>query len=110
MTIEEEVLFIQSALSEEERLCQLAEEAAELSQAALKYRRTLTEENPTPVTRSKAEKALLEELGDVLGAAEVCYLYNTDWPAGPDFCNAEIDRCKNAKLRRWAKRLRARGN
>ena len=44
---------------------QLAEEAAELSQAALKLARVLRGENPTPVTQEEAEKHLIEEYTDV---------------------------------------------
>jgi hypothetical protein len=39
----------------DELLAQLAEEASELAQAALKMRRTLTDCNPTPITRKQAE-------------------------------------------------------
>lgn len=45
---------------------QLAEEAAELAQAALKYARILRGENPTPVTKTDALQNLIEEKGDVL--------------------------------------------
>ena len=44
---------------------QLAEEASELSQAALKMARIMRGENPTPVTRMQAEKNLIEEYTDV---------------------------------------------
>ena len=44
---------------------QLAEEASELSQAALKMARIMRGENPTPVTRIQAEKNLIEEYTDV---------------------------------------------
>lgn len=40
---------------------QLAEEAAELSQAALKLARALRGENPTLVTRREVRKHLIEE-------------------------------------------------
>ena len=53
-------------LTLEDALCQLAEEAAELAQAALKYRRALTGSNPTPVTPEEARENLLEETADVL--------------------------------------------
>ena len=45
------------------RLIQLAEEAAELSQAAIKYVRVLRGE--TPVTKEDALKNLTEEIADV---------------------------------------------
>lgn len=57
--------YIQKTLSKEEILCQLAEEAAELSQAALKLRRALTQVNPTPKTPEEAEENLREEIADV---------------------------------------------
>lgn len=44
---------------------QLAEEAAELAQAALKYARILRGENPTPVTKTEALQNLIEEKADV---------------------------------------------
>lgn len=48
---------------------QLAEEAAELSQAALKLARVLRGENPTLVTRREARKHLMEEYTDVFQCA-----------------------------------------
>lgn len=48
---------------------QLAEEAAELSQAALKLARVLRGENPTPVTEERAWKHLVEEYTDVYQCA-----------------------------------------
>ena len=44
---------------------QLAEEAAELAQAALTAARIECGENPTPVTKDEAEKHLIEEYTDV---------------------------------------------
>ena len=58
--------YIVRHLSVSERLAQLAEEAAELAQAALKYRRALDGVNPTPVTREQAYDNLDEEVTDVL--------------------------------------------
>ena len=48
-------------LPETEVLAQLAEEAAELAQAALKLRRVLDGTNPTPLSESEARAALAEE-------------------------------------------------
>lgn len=61
--------FIASKMTEEALLCQLAEEAAELAQAALKMRRVLVQDSPTTVEPSKAVSALMEELADVQLAA-----------------------------------------
>jgi NTP pyrophosphatase (non-canonical NTP hydrolase) len=44
---------------------QLAEEAAELAQAALKLARIERGENPTPVTKREAKAHLIEEFTDV---------------------------------------------
>lgn len=44
---------------------QLAEEASELAQAALKLARIERGENPTPVTENEAEAHLIEEYTDV---------------------------------------------
>lgn len=48
---------------------QLAEEAAELAQAALKAARILRGDNPTPVTLKEAEEHLVEEYTDVYQCA-----------------------------------------
>lgn len=89
--------FIRELLSQEELLCQLAEEAAELSKAALKLRRVYDGSNPTPVKRSEAFNNLKEEVADVTLCIMVADLdkYDTEY--------AEI--C-GAKLKRWATRLR----
>ena len=70
---------------------QLAEEAAELSQAALKLARVLRCENPTPTTKEEAEKDLIAEFTDVQCAGEL--KLETDW--------RQID----AKNRRFKKRM-----
>ena len=76
-------------------LSQLAEEACELAHAALKLRRVLTGENPTPVTRDEAMAMLEEELADV----DVC------------ICEVEgirparMERIKREKRIRWLRRL-----
>ena len=54
------------ALGEAEVLAQLAEEAAELAQAALKLRRVLDGRNPTPVAEWAARDNLKEEYTDVV--------------------------------------------
>ena len=88
---------IRAVLPEEELLCQLAEEAAELAQAALKLRRCLTGKNPTPVTPMQAEANLIEELADVRLVAEVLN-------RGTRVAN-QIDGIAESKLGRWEKRL-----
>lgn len=60
-----EIEFIRKKLPQSELLCQLAEEADELAQAALKLRRAMTGWNPTPVSEEEAIANVLEECADV---------------------------------------------
>ena len=48
--------YIAANLSGEDILCQIAEEAAELAQAALKLRRAISQTNPAPMTVGTADK------------------------------------------------------
>ena len=57
---------IKNYLPDAEILAQLAEEAAELAQAALKLRRVIDGTNPTPKTREDAFGSLVEEYSDVV--------------------------------------------
>lgn len=66
-----DIEYIAARHTEGDLLCQLAEEAAELAQAALKLRRAITQNNPTPVTAADAKAALIEEIADVEVAFEV---------------------------------------
>lgn len=52
-------------LSEVDILCQLAEEASELSQACLKKIRVIKGTNPTPTTAEEAQNNFIEEIADV---------------------------------------------
>lgn len=81
-----------------EALLQLAEEASELSQAALKYRRAKTEINPTPVSQDDALSHLLEEIADVRVCCDVLLDGATEsWN--------EIGRLTRMKHKRWQERL-----
>lgn len=62
---------IRSYLSTSSIFEQLAEEAAELSAAALKYARITRGENPSRTSRIDAVKNLIEELSDVMNVADV---------------------------------------
>lgn len=64
-TIDNYLDDIRGYLSKEEILTALAEEAAELGQAALKLRRALTRVNVTPVSVQDCEASLIEEIQDV---------------------------------------------
>ena len=73
---------------------QLAEEAAELSQAALKLiRAEKLSDNPTTTHVSIASEQLIEELADVLVAADAVGI-------------PILESCDNSKWRRWAVRIR----
>ena len=81
-----------------EVMTQLAEEVSELAQAALKYRRTLSNANPTPVTRHEAENILLEEIADVKLCLHVAGLEAVRH-------KIQVNRTITAKAERWLKRL-----
>lgn len=59
---------ISDILPETEILAQLAEEASELAQAALKLRRALDGKTPTPKSVEECLKNIQEEMADVLYA------------------------------------------
>lgn len=94
------VYCIRERIDEPELLAQLAEESAELAQAALKYRRTLTGENPTPMGRKEAVANLIEEMADV----DLCISLLTR-PGDP----AQREMIERAKLLRWESRLKDNG-
>lgn len=56
---------IANSLGVEELLCQLAEECAELAQAANHYRRTLSKKNQARMSENEAKENLIEEIADV---------------------------------------------
>lgn len=56
---------------------QLAEECAELGKAALKMARIIRNENPTPVTATEEQDAIIEELTDVGICAAELGLYSS---------------------------------
>lgn len=87
---------IMDFLKEPEILAQLAEEAAELSQAALKLRRALEGTNPTPVTVEDARENLTEEAADVYLCLEIL-----------NVCidNPKVLEFRQQKRRRWIQRL-----
>lgn len=92
------ICAVRERLTDAEILAQLAEEASELAQAALKYRRCLDGTNPTPITNKEAHDRLCEELADVL----VC----VDALDGDPNCRA-VKKCRENKAFRWANRLNA---
>lgn len=69
---------IKEELSLAARLEMIAEEASELSQAALKLSRYLRDENPVCRSKEELEKNLAEEISDVFLAIAVTE-YRPDW-------------------------------
>lgn len=61
----EKLQYIVDCLPTEELLAQLAEEASELAQTALKLRRVEDGTNPARISKEDAIKNLLEEISDV---------------------------------------------
>lgn len=88
---------VRAHLDTPELLCQLAEEAAELSKAALKLRRAITGINPTPTTLHEATQNLAEEIIDVEMVVEAIGFYRSVDTARP------LQWAQ--KFARWAERL-----
>ena len=84
-------------LPTDELLAGLAEECAELSQAALKLRRVYTQINPTPIKEEQAEDDFYEEIADVL-----LYLEQIGYP------KEYVETVMNTKRERWSKRMEGR--
>lgn len=94
----ENLEYIRERLTCRAQLEQLAEEACELGQAALKMIRVLHGESPTPTTYNEATAKLVEETADVLLALEVLRIY-------PD--TESVNVVRSEKMDRWAERLKA---
>lgn len=89
--------YVRAHTNDADLLCQLAEESAELAQAALKLRRTMTGVNPTPVSMKDALKAYQEEIADVL----LCL-----YVLGYDPKTTGAHEAMEYKLTRWVTRLK----
>lgn len=85
-------------LPETEILAQLAEEAAELAQAALKLRRAIDGTNPTPKSVDECKANLLEEIADVSLCACLLMTPDTDYWTVYD--------TMAGKRNRWLERLK----
>ena len=94
--------YIAESLSDEDILCQIAEEAAELSKAALKLRRAITGTNPTPVTAEKAADNLIEEYGDTVVAMTAYFMKH----GMIDRKVRDILEQINPKYSHWAQRIK----
>ena len=94
---EHEKCRIRKKLTRDDIVCGIAEEAAELGQAALKYRRTLpTSKNVTPVSVTEALEHIEEEIVDVLMYFEVM-----GYPLEALVAQAQ----SSPKWKRWLERL-----
>ena len=89
--------YIRKCLGEEDLYLQMAEEAAELSKAALKMARVISGRNPTPVTKPVAFHNVLEEIADVKNCMMVLDLNKYDL----DISMLQVD-----KIGRWEERLK----
>lgn len=85
----QKVAFIRNHISDTARYMMLAEEAAEVSQAAAKIARIFEGSNPTPKTMTEAWGDLTEEMNDIFLAYEVA----TGEPFKPECNFFKIDRC-----------------
>lgn len=83
-------------LGEPELLAQMAEEAAELAQAALKLRRAITNINTTIKGEDECRQSLIEEYTDVIHCALVLGM------------DADLEQIQQ-KTERWKKRLQIGG-
>ena len=91
--------YIKQKVPVEELLAGLAEEAAELAQAALKLRRVFNRVNPTPIKEEEAIERLYEEMADVK-------LYCSLLDANPQY----ISEVMRTKASRWENRLKEKEN
>ena len=97
MTYIDMLNYIKSHVSKKELLAQLAEEAIETAHAALKYRRALDDENPTPVSSNEALKNLIVEIDDIALCLDTL---SFKWRV--EFNSLQ----REQKLNRWVERLK----
>lgn len=90
---QEHIQHIRQSVPLPDLYMQLAEEAAELSQAAIKIARYLRGVNPTPLTKQEVRKNLVEEYTDVVNVGYNILDIHPDWLLS------------DYKLYRWSKRL-----
>lgn len=94
----ENIDFVRSKLRNRALLESLAEEANELSQAALKLIRAKgLSGNPTPISEEEAEAKVLEEIADVRNCINAIGLLKR--------CSGKLDMIAEQKMQRWVERL-----
>ena len=92
--------YITRSIGEEALYSQLAEEASELAQAALKVARVIHGTNPTPVSLAEAKGMVREELTDVAQCAT--YLgVNIDYEQVKSKEERWVKRISNAKTNKY---------
>ena len=95
-----DINYIANNISELAVLMALAEEASELSKAAMKYARAKgLLDNPTPISVTQAENDLIEEFNDVLSCIWVLNKM-------PNLKIIEEQGLRRQKCRRWAERIK----
>ena len=93
--------YIANNISELAVLIALAEEASELSKAAMKYARAKgLLDNPTPISVTQAENDLIEEYNDLLNCIDM--LNNVS-----GLTVSENMMLRDSKYRRWAERIKS---
>lgn len=99
---DENLSYIYDTLSDDDLKLQIVEEASELIQAICKLRRAINGTNPTSVSIMDAQKAVYEEIADVLVSIEAAL--DTSEKVG-------VSAIQRAKAERWASRIKeARSN
>ena len=96
----DDIDYIANNISELAVLMALAEEASELSKAAMKFARAKgLLDNPTPISVEQAEADLIEEYNDLLNCIDVlCEMSSLT------IC-VDVD-LRKRKCRRWAERIK----
>lgn len=102
----DELKYIQQKESTHNQMQQLAEEAAELAQAALKFNRMMGCGCYTPVNPKDARDAVIEETADVLLCLEAAFPHR---PGNMGFYS-NLARIYQEKAKRWAERLKEHDN
>ena len=94
-----DIEYVANNISELAVLMALAEEATELSKAAMKYARAKgLLDNPTPISVEQAEADLIEEYNDLLNCIDVLGEMS-------GLAIEDID-LRTRKCRRWAERIK----
>lgn len=99
MNKEEKLDYIAAKVSQTSRLMQVAEEAAELIQAAAKLARIKAGDNPAAVSREQAMQNLVEEIADVKIAIDALQLDDI-------LPNRAVEEVEREKLDRWFERVK----